>query len=179
MGLSFFEEIKTEAVRAVAEKMVIAAITAPKGCGKNHLVVAVADKTTIQQISNKMKEMAQAGKASKTFNRDAENILNADCLVIIGTKINPLGLSFCGLCGFQDCQEKNQHPNHPCAFNTNDLGIAIGSAVSVAMDHRIDNRVMYTVGMAVRELNLLGEDVKIIHGIPLSASPKNPFFDRG
>jgi uncharacterized ferredoxin-like protein len=32
--------------------------------------------------------------------------------------------------------------------------------------------------MAVKELGLLGEDVKIIYGIPLSSSSKNPFFDR-
>ena len=66
----------------------------------------------------------------------------------------------------------------PCTFNTGDLGIAIGSAVSVAMDHRVDNRIMYTVGQAAMELRLLGDDVPVIYGIPLSISSKNPFFDR-
>ena len=28
------------------------------------------------------------------------------------------------------------------------------------------------------EMNLLGEDVRIAFGIPLSVSAKNPFFDR-
>ena len=63
-------------------------------------------------------------------------------------------------------------------FNTNDLGIAIGSAVSIAADDRIDCRVMFTVGKAVTELKLMDEKVKIIFGIPLSATSKNPFFDR-
>jgi uncharacterized ferredoxin-like protein len=66
----------------------------------------------------------------------------------------------------------------PRAFNTGDLGIALGSAVSVALEHRVDNRVMYTVGMAVRNLKLLGKDIKICYGVPLSATEKNIFFDR-
>jgi uncharacterized ferredoxin-like protein len=37
---------------------------------------------------------------------------------------------------------------------------------------------MFTIGKAVVEMKLLGEDVKIAYGIPLSASSKNPFFDR-
>jgi uncharacterized ferredoxin-like protein len=99
-------------------------------------------------------------------------------LLLIGTKIKPMGLSHCGMCGFENCDEKDRHPDHPCAFNTGDLGIAIGSAVSVAADARVDNRVMFSVGKAVKEMKLLGEDVKIIYGIPLSAGGKNPFFDR-
>ena len=74
--------------------------------------------------------------------------------------------------------EKNKHPDHPCVFNTGDLGIAIGSAASVAMDSRVDSRIMYTVGQALLEMRIFGEEVKIIYGIPLSISGKNPFFDR-
>ncbi len=54
----------------------------------------------------------------------------------------------------------------------------MGSAVSIAMDNRIDNRIMYTIGIAVKELELMGKETKIIYGIPLSATSKNPFFDR-
>lgn len=82
------------------------------------------------------------------------------------------------MCGYNNCEEKENHPSHPCVFNTGDLGIAIGSAVSVAMDSRIDNRIMYTVGQAAKELKIFGDEVGIIYGIPLSASSKNPFFDR-
>jgi len=37
---------------------------------------------------------------------------------------------------------------------------------------------MYSVGRAVVNIKLLGEDIKIAYGIPLSISGKNPFFDR-
>ena len=65
-----------------------------------------------------------------------------------------------------------------CAYNTGDLGIAIGSAVSIAMDHRVDNRIMYSAGKAAVDMKLLGEEVKVAFGVPLSVSAKNPFFDR-
>ena len=178
MKLYFEEEIRKEAILEVAKKMMIAARTAPKGKGVDNLVIALVKKEGIKEISDKLKEMAQRENVPAFFQRDAENILQASAMVLIGTKINPMNLSPCGMCGFKNCDEKNQYPNHPCAFNTGDLGIAIGSAVSVAMEHRVDNRVMYTVGQAALEMGILGPEVKIIYGIPLSASGKNPFFDR-
>lgn len=177
MGFYLEEDLRTETVRQVAERMAMAARTAPKGRGVDNLVIAVVEKDVIQQIAAKMKEMAER-EDLPGFMRDAGNLLESEAMVLLGTKFKAIGLKYCGLCGFKNCAERNEHPHHPCAFNTGDLGIAIGSAVSVAMDARVDNRIMYTVGMAVRELKLLGEDVQVVYGIPLSAGPKNPFFDR-
>jgi len=59
-----------------------------------------------------------------------------------------------------------------------DLGIAVGSAVSVAADHRIDNRVMYSAGKGALRLGIFPEDIKIIWGIPLSAGAKSIYYDR-
>ena len=61
-----------------------------------------------------------------------------------------------------------------------DLGIAIGSAVSVAAAHHVDNRVMFSAGKAALNLKLFDDSqVCIAYGIPLSVSGKSPFFDRG
>jgi len=171
-------ELKKEALLDVAKQMMIAARTAPKGRGIDNLVIAIIEKETIAIIASKMKEMVANGGYSEFFIRDAENILLSEVMLLLGTKINPIGLKQCGLCGFPDCETKNQHPDHPCSFNTGDLGISIGSAVSIASDCRVDNRIMFSAGKAVKELNLLGNEVKIIYGIPLSASSKSPFFDR-
>jgi len=65
----------------------------------------------------------------------------------------------------------------PCALNTVDVGIAIGSACSVAADHRVDSRVMFSAGRVAQELNLM-PGCSSIYGIPISGSTKNPFFDR-
>lgn len=176
MSLILEENIRTDGIKDVAIKMMLAARTAPKARGTDNLVIALAEKDEIEIIAAEMKTMATPEMAF--FARDAENILNAEILFLIGTKIKPIGLTQCGLCGFASCQEKVKNPDHPCAFNAGDLGIALGSAVSIAAEHRIDNRIMFSAGMAVRKLKLLGEDIKICYGVPLSASGKNRFFDR-
>lgn len=178
MGMIFEDEIRDKVIMATAENMLTAARTAPKSRGVDNLVISIAEKDTIEKIADKMMEMFNEGRAQEFFVRDSNNIRKAGLIVLIGTKINPMGLQHCGLCGFKDCAEKTNSPDHPCALNTTDLGIAIGSAVSVAADARVDSRVMFSVGMAVRELGLMGDDVKVIFAIPLSVSKKNPFFDR-
>ncbi|MCL1979461.1 MAG: DUF2148 domain-containing protein [Proteobacteria bacterium] len=178
MKVYFEQELREESVMAVAREMMTAARTAPKARGVDNLVIALLNREGIVAVSDTLKAMALRDKLPDFFLRDAVNILSAQAMVLIGTKIVPMGLTPCGMCGFVDCTEKNKHPHHPCAFNTGDLGIAVGSAASVAMDHRVDNRIMYTAGQAVLEMGLLGEEVRIAYGIPLSVSGKNPFMDR-
>lgn len=178
MTLIFEEDIRTETVYSVAKQMAVAARTAPKAKGIDNLVIAIADKKEIEKISEEMKEIAARQESASFFVRDANNILNAQYLFLIGTRIKSINVQPCNLCGFANCEGKDKQPDVPCIFNTNDLGIAIGSAVSVAANHRIDNRVMYSVGKAVVDMKLLGDDVKIAFGIPLSVSSKNPFYDR-
>ncbi len=174
--IQFEENIRENSLKEIAAKMLTAARTAPKARGIDNLIIAMASDDTILKISNKMKEISVRDNLA-FFNRDAENILQVAAIVLIATKIKVNGLN-CGLCGYPNCAEKNINPKAPCIFNTNDLGIAIGSAVGIAADNRADNRVMYSIGLAVKEMNLLGNEAAIIFGIPLSASGKSPFFDR-
>lgn len=161
-------DITESAIERTAEAMCVAARTAPKARGVDNVVVAVAKGETIDRLSEAMLKLKR--------DRDAANIKQAARVVLIGTKLGPMNLKPCSLCGFPDCASKPA--NVPCSFNPCDMGIAIGSAVSVAADHRVDNRVMYSIGLAAVELGLLGKDVKMAMGIPLSVSGKNPFFDR-
>ena len=171
------EKIRQDTIRDIAQKMLIAARTAPKGRGSDNIVLALVEGETIKKIAKKLKEMGERYGVD-AFVRNAENILAAPIMILLGTSIKPLGLKKCGMCGFSGCEEKSKHPAIPCVFNTGDLGIAIGSAVSVAMDNRVDNRIMYTVGQAVLEMGLFDKAVTVVYGIPLSATAKNPFFDR-
>jgi len=171
------KEILEDALKNIGCKMLLAAQTAPKARGIDNLYMKLIYDKEIVCISDKMKEIGKREEVN-FFLRDADNILKAPVVLLIGTKINTVGLKKCGLCGFKNCEEKKKHAHTPCAYNTIDLGIAIGSAVSIAADNRVDNRVMYTIGQAAIEMKLLGDDVGIILGIPLSATAKNPFFDR-
>ena len=58
-----------------------------------------------------------------------------------------------------------------------DLGIAVGSAVKTASILNVDNRIMFSVGVAALELGIL-KNSDIALGIPLSAYGKNIYFDR-
>lgn len=178
MSITHENTLKTQLAQEAAHRMLTAARTAPKGRGRDTIIVALADEVSMQEIVSHMHRMADEQRAAGFFHRDADSLAASQALVLVATRIEPLRLSPCGLCGFADCNEKDQHPAHPCAFNTGDLGIAIGSAVSTASDCRVDTRIMFSVGMAVRELGLLGADAKIIYGIPVSISGKSPFFDR-
>ncbi|MFH2144360.1 MAG: DUF2148 domain-containing protein [Bacteroidota bacterium] len=167
-------ELTKKIIQEIAEIMVIAARTAPKGRGLNFLDVKIATDQDIERISLKMKDIGEK-KQRSSFIRDAENILSAEAIVLIASKIQHIDLN-CGMCGFETCAEKNIKT--PCVFNTVDLGIAIGSAASTASSFKADNRIMYTVGQAVLDLNIFSKDYIIIFGIPLASLSKNPFYDR-
>ena len=166
---------RSERLLAVAGEMMTAARTAPKGKGIDIIEVALATGDTIELLSAAMVEFG-ARTGLKFINRDALNILHAQAIVLIGTKQQAQGLN-CGYCGFESCEEKCQFPDVPCALNSVDVGIAIGSACAVAADHRVDSRVMFSVGRVALELDML-PGCNSIYGIPISCSSKNPFFDR-
>ncbi|MEE1111984.1 MAG: ferredoxin domain-containing protein, partial [Bacteroidales bacterium] len=101
----------------------------------------------------------------------------SQAVILVGSKVKVLGLD-CGYCGFASCKEKEDNaPLAPCFFNSNDLGIAIGSMCSKIADHRIDSRVMFSVGLAAKELSMLSECSTVL-AIVLSVSSKSVFFDR-
>jgi len=177
MSLIRERTVTGEGLKDIAVKMMIAARTAPKGRGQDNLVMQIAEGASIEKLASRMNEIADSYEQA-FFRRDAENILKTQVVLLMGTTIEPLGLVKCGMCGFENCAEKRKHPGVPCVFNTGDLGIAIGSAVSTAMQYKADNRIMYTVGQAAMDLDFFEPDVKIAYGIPLSAESKNLFFDR-
>jgi len=164
-------------LRHIAELMCVAARTAPKARGTDNIVTAIIEEQAEREvIAERMRAIGERVGAP-FFARDADCIMAAGLLVVIGTRLQRLGIPGCNLCGFDGCAEC-ERAGARCAYNAGDLGIALGSAVAVAAAHHADNRIMYTVGRAVVELGTLGEDVAIAHCIPLSARGKNIFFDR-
>lgn len=164
---------RTERVIEAGRKMLTAARTAPKAKGVDILECCLLTGDDIQKLSDVMLQMFEE-TGRPVYQRDGNNILKADCVLIIATKSQMMGLN-CGHCGFPTCGEKPVAV--PCAFNGTDVGIAIGSAVATAADERVDTRVMFSVGMAAERMNLLPGCTQYF-GIPISASSKSPFFDR-
>lgn len=170
------EELEKKAALDVAAKMCLAARTAPKGRGVDNLVTAVVTGEELEQLAAEMKRLGEEHEAA-FFIRDSGNMARTVAVVLLGTRIKRMGLPACNYCGLQGCAE-SERAGANCAFSLGDLGIALGSAVSVAANHRVDNRIMYTAGRAAISLGLLGDDVKVAYGIPLSVGGKSPYFDR-
>lgn len=167
------KESRATHLMVVAHAMMTAARTAPKAKGSDMLEIVTVTGEDIKRLSEKMVELSPILE-KKFFLRDADNILSAEAVVLIGTRRMNQGLN-CGYCGYKTCSDKPSVV--PCAFTMNDLGIAIGSAVSVAADSRVDSRVMYSVGVAAMEMGLFDE-CHAVMGIPISSTGKSPFFDR-
>lgn len=133
-----------EQVMHIARQMMTSARTAPKGKGVDVIEIALITDDDIRRLSEEMIAIHEEN-GFKFFLRDADNILNAECILLIGTREHAHGLN-CGHCGFSNCAERPS--GVPCAIVSVDVGIAIGSACATAADHRVDTRVMFSAGLA-------------------------------
>lgn len=160
----------------VADLMVAAAKTAPKGSGKDTVEACVLTGSDKDELVKAMRQLGEE-LGQDFILRDAKNVEGSHCVVVIGCRSTPFGMSNCNMCGFENCAEMKKAGTN-CVFNITDLGIAVGSAVSIAADHRIDNRVMYSAGKGAVKIKCLSPDVKVCYGIPLGAESKSIYFDR-
>jgi uncharacterized ferredoxin-like protein len=169
---------ETDAVMQAANAVCAAARTAPKACGFDFIDSAIVTGEDKDKIAAEMRRIGESlGERGAFFLRDAGNVDEARALVLIGATYDVRRLGkLCSLCGFDGCT-KCTEAGAACVFVGIDLGIALGSAAAMLADLRIDNRILFTAGKAAAGLGYLGEH-KMIMGIPLSVSCKNPFFDR-
>ncbi|MCX8034263.1 MAG: DUF2148 domain-containing protein [Thermodesulfovibrio sp.] len=166
----------------IAKIMLVSARTAPKAKGEDEIVTAILSSDEKERVADEMDKIGERGDAFKFFKRDAQNVRDSEAVILIGLNFKkPVGVN-CGACGY-DCKtilkQKTYEIDYKgpvCIIRTIDLGIAIGSMVSVAKELGVDNRVMYTIGVASIKLGLI--EAQIVLGIPLSVKGKNIFFDR-
>lgn len=163
-----------EHLTSLVSPLLIAAQTAPKGRGINTLEIVLVNGAEKDALADKMDEISRRISAP-FFSRDAQNIRHCFAVILLSTDNSVRGLN-CGYCGYACCEEKPD--TSPCVFNVTDLGIALGSAVSTAMQLKLDNRILYSAGKAAGELGFFTKNMPIIFAIPLSVSEKNIFFDR-
>jgi uncharacterized ferredoxin-like protein len=145
------EDSESEAILNVAKLMVVAARTAPKAQGEDKIKAVIVTGKEKEDLANMM---VQLGKI-----RDSKNVRDSEAVVLLGVEFgNPT----------------EDWINFKAKLI--DLGIALGSAVKVASELNVDNRIMHSAGDAAMKMGLLRADEII--GIPLSIKGKNIFFDR-
>ena len=168
---------EARALETVAELMCLAARTAPKARGIDNLSIVIVRGAAKARVTARMRQIAEQHDAG-FFARDAENCDAAPLVVLVGAKLAPLNVPYCAYCGFENCAACTAAGGR-CAFNAGDLGIALGSAATVAAAHHADNRMMFSFGKAAIDVGVLPEEIEIAVGLPLSGTGKSPFFDRG
>jgi uncharacterized ferredoxin-like protein len=186
--------IDKTAVEIVLKLMALAAHTAPKSFAMDCLEVEISSESAKKSIVSTMRSLGELKSASaKTDNKakaisldwssDAEAIEKSDGILLIGIRGTVAPGVNCGACGFPSCAEmvtapraEGDFPGPFCMYRLLDLGIAVSSAVGVAANHFLDNRMFQKVGIAAIKLNLL--QCAPIIGIGVSSSAKNIFFDR-
>jgi uncharacterized ferredoxin-like protein len=145
------ETAENEAIITAAKLMVASARTAPKTRGEDTVKTLILLDEDKNKLANVMEEMGRI--------RDSKNVKDARAVVLIGVEYgSPI----------------EEWRNFKAKLI--DLGIALGSAVKIASDLNVDNRIMYSIGRAAKRMDLLKADE--IQGIPLSIKGKNIFFDR-
>jgi uncharacterized ferredoxin-like protein len=182
------KQAELEAVRMTAMLMAASARTAPKTRGMDSTSTMVLDGEDVQKLADAMERKAASmpPATSGILSGNAKNVRVSSAVLLIGVTGEPKSVERpldCGACGFDGCERLAKAPRRSkdftgptCVFQSMDLGIALGSAVKTAGILNVDNRMMYSIGVAAKEMKLLEAD--IIIGIPLSVSGKSPFFDR-
>jgi uncharacterized ferredoxin-like protein len=191
MSILKANEVEHEAIVAAAKLIMAAITTAPKTRGVSTIQSALIDGEDKELLAQAMESHGlQKASVGDIFPRDARNVRGSAAVLLIGVKgtmpkkpEKPLN---CGACGYSSCAEFIQARKGKrgedfigplCAFQSIDLGIALGVAAKVAAELNIDNRLMYTIGAGAMEMKIL--DADMIVGLPLSVAAKNIFFDRG
>jgi len=169
-------DIKDTTLRLQVHSLMNRMLTAPKARGSDDVRILYVDGEEKARLAAAMRAHGETtGRGG--FLRDAANVEKATALVIAGAKRMVMELD-CGFCGAPTCQQALADDLN-CAFPVTDLGIAIGSGVAFAAEQGLDNRVMYTIGLAALKLDLFGDpQIRVALGVPFSVSPKNVFFDR-
>ncbi len=148
------DEVEKEAALDAAKLMLVAVRTAPKARGFDTIVAAIMGGDDKNKLAEEMERVGKEKNLPMRI-RDAGNIRNCELVVLVGVRYEA---------------------DFPKELKLVDLGIALGSAVKVAADLNVDNRIMRSIGEAAENLKLLHADY--VMGIPISVKGKNIFFDR-
>lgn len=171
------KELELRAALDAAARVCAAARTAPKARGIDHIHTMTLTDADKDAVADEMERIGEEMDAA-FFLRDAGNVRAAQALVLIGIEETQRGLNeVCGYCHHENCAACRA-ANGVCVYDPIDVGIALGSAAATAADCRMDSRILFSAGRAAQQMGLMGENVRLVYGLPLSVSGKSPFFDR-
>ena len=186
MAILTSEKTEKGAIMMGGSMMALSARTAPKTRGLDSVKTVILTDGDLERLAVAMeKKVHEKSTLLPIFKRDADNVRSSAAVLLIGVSRDPKRMDSRLIAGdaatkpaktfWRVENERGEDFTGPiCVFQAIDLGIALGSAVKMAGELNIDNRIMYTVGAAAKKLRLLDSD--IIIGIPLSAEREKSIF---
>ena len=102
-------QAEKDAVRMAAALMAASARTAPKARGVDAIESLILDGDDLEELAVAMERKAEEKLPylSSAFTRDANNVRNSSCVLLIGVTGNPKKIEQpldCGACGYENCE---------------------------------------------------------------------------
>jgi uncharacterized ferredoxin-like protein len=169
MGHLMGKEYCLDHLVEVAKSIVLAIHKAPQITGKTKIEAEIVWGEDLEPIIDVMEPV---GKVMRYVQWDYETIKNcydkgeSPVIILIGGKISSSNLNWnCGACGFSTCKEFNAYSKEykgggqlggpSCNWKVLDWAMACDWACAAAWQHRVDNRIMGSIGFATNALGFM------------------------
>jgi uncharacterized ferredoxin-like protein len=190
-SLKQFEDDRVQAAKIAARLILASGTTSPRVGGVGECSVHILDDPCdIEDLCQKMEEMADIKKSWNFFKRDAAMLRDADA-VLIATSLrsltDPSDIN-CNMCGRMVCEylrEEEKLPADPdvaytgclCIFRANNIAYAIDGMIQGARNLLVDYGVYWSAGAAAMRMNILPRDTGFALAMGISITEKSPFRD--
>lgn len=186
-----YEADRKEAARVAASLILASGTTSPRVGGVGECTIHVLDdECDIEDLCQKMEEMAEVKKSWEFFKRDAAMLRDADAVLIttsLRSLTDPADIN-CNMCGKLVCEylkEEEKLPPDPdvafrgplCTFRANNIAYAVDGMVSQARNLGIDYGVYWSVGAAAMRMKILPRATGFALAVAISITEKSPFRD--
>jgi uncharacterized ferredoxin-like protein len=186
-----YETDRQEAVRISARLILASGNTTPRvgGVGECTLHI-IDDPCDIEDVCQKIEEMASIKKSWAFFSRDAAMLRDADALVIATSLrcLNDPADINCNMCGKLVCEylkEEEKLPKDPdvaftgplCTFRATNIAYAVDGMMNQARHLGIDTGTYWSMGAAAMRMGILPRDTGFAMGMAMAITEKSPFRD--
>ncbi len=190
-SLKQFEDDRIQAAKIAARLILASGTTSPRVGGVGECSVHILDDPCdIEDLCQKMEEMADIQKAWNFFKRDAAMLRDADAVLLttsLRSLTDPSDIN-CNMCGRMVCEylkEEEKLPADPdvaytgclCIFRANNIGYAIDGMIQGARNLLIDYGMYWSAGAAAMRMNILPRDTGFALAMGISITEKSPFRD--
>ena len=186
-----FEADRKEAAKVAARLILASGTTSPRVGGVGECTIHVLDdECDIEDLCQKMEQMAEIKKSWEFFKRDAAMLRDADAVLIttsLRSLTDPADIN-CNMCGKLVCEylkEEEKLPPDPdvafqgplCVFRANNIAYAVDGMISQARNLGIDYGVYWSVGAAAMRMKILPRATGFALAVAISITEKSPFRD--